>query len=1288
MMVSKLSMVTNPDEASSSSFRALYLSVLIMKIDYPPHLPITAEKDTILETIKNNQITIIEGDTGSGKTTQLPKICLEAFTDLPGIIGCTQPRRIAATSISARVSEELKTAGNLAGYKIRFYDSTTADTKIKFMTDGVLLAETRNDPLLKKYSAIIIDEAHERSLNIDFLLGYIKQLLPKRPDLKVIITSATIDTQAFSSHFGNAPVISVSGRTYPVEVDYKPLEDEEDTENLLDHVVESTRKIFKNPPEGDVLIFLATERDIRECCKLLEKQIPNAIVLPLFGRLSSGDQKRIFQQSRKIKIIVSTNIAETSLTVPGIRYVIDSGQARISQYNTRAKTTSLPVAKISQASADQRKGRCGRVGPGKCIRLYSEEDYRNRSEYSVPEIKRSNLAEVILQMISYKLGNPEDFPFIDPPYKAAIREGYNLLKELKAINRHNKLTSIGRFMADLPIDPCIARILLEAKKYNCLREIKIISAVLAIQDPRIRPADNEKEADLAHQKFHHPHSDFLSILNIWNSFHQESQEKRSWSRLKKFCKSHFLSFQKMREWFDLHEQLCRILDKRGDFKDNENDASYEQIHRAILTGFLRNIAQKKEKRLFQGSQGRELMIFPGSGQFNKSSEWILAANFLETSKLYAHTVAGINQEWIEPAAGHLCKYSWTNPRWSKKRGFVIADESAFLFGLVLRSGTRVNFGKKSHKNVKEARKIFIAEALIPGELNGNYEFLEHNLSMVELWEEAEAKLRVRNIIADQTAFFNFYDQKLAADVYDQKTLNNFLKKKDNKTVLQMSDKDILLRSPGENELANFPPQVQMSNMTLNLEYHFEPGDEKDGVTFRLPLSFAHNVSKERFDWLVPGFIEEKLTFLLKSLPKAIRKKLVPVNNSVERILDDVDFGKGSLLSAIEQSILKHHRLLIQRGEWNQDYPPHLKPRFLLFDNQGKEVCSGRDLGALLKHEKAQLDTAQVQQTSRVKSNDENIIRKWENSQHTNWAFAELPAEIPSFTNSGELSGFLYPALAPDPGKGCVTVFFDNDKDRARQQNIQGSRYLFGIQFKNQLKSLKKQCTNALSGSSAILLARLGKKRTELVDLVLNHVLSALLGPLPEGSEMNGIIAKDVFDAKIREMQKTGFYKNAQVKLDQLLRVLRKKREAEEKIEITFKKAMQKGHRLPSSVRPEFIKTLEIILPGSFLEEEAVVNLAVIEKYIQGVSIRLDRFYANPAKDAQKSAQLKPYLLELEDLLTKKKEYAREAQQEIETFRQMVCDFMLSLFSPEIKGSGSVSPKKLTSQLNKTKALCG
>jgi len=1250
-----------------------------MNFFYPENLPIADNKQSIIEAIINNQVVVIAGDTGSGKTTQLPKMCLEALPDNNLLIGCTQPRRIAASTVAARVAEELGDAGDMVGYKIRFHDYTTPATKIKFMTDGVLLAETRQDRLLSKYGVIIIDEAHERSLNIDFLLGYIKQLLRRRKDLKVIITSATIDTEAFAKHFNDAPIITVSGRTYPVTVRYNPAQEDVSGEKdgELEHCVQTVCDLFHRETRGDILVFLPTERDIRDCCRLLEGKIFQAVILPIFGRLPASDQRRIFQNFNQVKIVVATNVAETSVTVPGIRYVIDSGLARISTYNVRAKTTSLPVSRISRASCDQRKGRCGRVAPGICIRLYSEEDFLDRPEYTLPELKRSNLAEVILQMISLDLGDPEKFPFLDPPYKNAIREGYRLLRELGALDEKMQLTARGRIMADLPIDPCIARIIIEAKENNCLREIKIISAALAIQDPRIRPADHEKEADTAHREFGHPHSDFMVLLNIWHQFHDVQNSTKSWSKLKKYCTTHFLSFQRMREWFDLHTQLTRILDRREGFVDNLADASYEQIHKSFLAGFLRNLAIKKQGRLYQGTHNKELMIFPGSHQFTTGGQWLVAAAFLETTRLYALTVATIESEWIEAVAAHLCKYSWSNAHWQKKTGQVIADEKVSLFGLIIAAGRKVNYGKRNKKNISEARDIFIESALVAGQLNGSYHFLDHNLALIQKWQDAEEKLRVRSIVADELTLHAFYAERIPHDVYDQTTFNRFLKKKRNTSFLLMQDDDVLLRRLEEKELVDYPPTFSLGSMQLRLEYHFEPGSERDGVTFRLPFDFAATVAADAFEWLVPGLLQEKLTFLLKALPKGIRKNLVPISDTVNRLLDDMEYGRGSLYSALETSILKMFTLLIRRSDWSDNLPPHLQPRFLLFDAAGQELCAGRKLRELLAKQKANRSSVQGPTLGGA---EQEVVQRWEGSSHTTWNFSGLPDTVPTYTPQGEIAGLLYPVLIAQPESGCVMLTFEKDKRVATKLNRQGNLYLYTLQFSNQYKSLKKLCTTALSGPSSIWLMNIGQTRKEVIARLLDCILCALFGPIP-----GEIVTEAIFLKNIKAIEARGFYAAGQEICHGLMALVRKRRTALDAIGKIF--AQNGKLRFPSWKEADFQAHLNDIFPVDLLLDTEPLDIQNIDRQLQSLLIRLERFHANPAKDGQKSAQLQPYLEKLHQIMDKKDELPEEADEQLLRFQDLVNEYRISLFSPEIKTRTPVSPKKLDQQWNVTLAKC-
>lgn len=1251
-----------------------------MNFFYPDNLPIIEHKHEIIDAIVHNQVVVVAGDTGSGKTTQLPKMCLEALPGNDLLIGCTQPRRIAASTVATRVAEELGDQGGLVGYKIRFHDYTTTKTKIKFMTDGVLLAETRNDRDLAQYGVLIVDEAHERSLNIDFLLGYLKQLLRRRPDLKVIITSATIDTKAFSDHFNNAPIITVSGRTYPVSIRYNPLEEDQsgDKESELEHCVRTVCELFAREKKGDILVFLPTERDIRDCCQLLEKKIPKAMVLPIFGRLAAGDQKRIFQTFSQVKIVVATNVAETSITVPGIRYVIDSGLARISYYNVRAKTTSLPVTRISRASCDQRKGRCGRVGPGICIRLYSESDFNDRDEFSLPELKRSNLAEVILQMISLNLGDPEVFPFLEPPSPNAIRDGYRQLKELGAIDHRRLLTRTGRIMADLPIDPAIARIIIEARENNCLREITIISAALAIQDPRTRPADHEKEADLAHKQFAHPHSDFMVLLNLWNTFHNQPDGSKSWSQLKKYCKKYFLSFQRMREWFDLHAQLSRILAKRKGFSENDKDASYEAIHKSFLSGFLRNLARKKQGHLYQGTQNKELMIFPGSQQFNTAGQWLIAASFLETNRLYALTVATIQPEWIEAVAGHLCNYTWSNARWQKRTGQVVADEKATLFGLIISTGRKVNFGKRSKKNVPEAREIFIQRALVHGEINGSFPFLSHNLALIKKWQQAEEKLRMRNIVSDELAIAGFYAEKIPKNVYDRTTLIRFLQQKKSANFLMMEDDDVLIRRPEDNELVNFPPTVALGQMEIRLEYNFLPGSENDGVTFRLPYDFAKTASGDFFEWLVPGLLQEKITFLLKALPKSIRKRLVPISDTVNRLLDDMDVGSGSLYSSLEASILKHFKILIKRSDWSDKLPPHLEPRFQLFDSAGKELCAGRNLKNLigLKHDN------NVQSTDWVLHKaDQLIVDRWEGTTHNSWNFKELPDSLPTFTPQGEIAGFLYPVLLEQPTDGCIKIVFVKDKHDAEAKNRRGFLYLYQLQFPEPYKALKKFCTTSLSGPSSVWLMNLGSTRKEVIDRLLTSILVTMFGPIS-----GDLIREEMFISRLEKIKKSGFYAVGQEICQNLMALVRKRRIAEE----TMRKIFSQDHQIflyPAEIKSDFQDHLNDIFPLDLLFSNRPIDCQNIDRWLQSFIVRLERFYANPAKDRQKASLLQPYLRKLCELKEKKEQLSTEGLAQLDHYQLLVNEYRIALFSPEIKTSEPVSSQKLDKQWKKAYSAC-
>ncbi len=1251
-----------------------------MQFNYPTSLPIVHYREEFIELIQDHQVIVVSGETGSGKTTQLPKFCLEYCSDKSGLIGCTQPRRVAATSVSGRVASELAPDGHLVGYKIRFHDKTTQKTRIKFMTDGVLLAETRQDPLLKKYDVIIIDEAHERSLNIDFLLGYLKKILPRRPELKLIITSATIDTEIFARHFHDAPIVTVEGRSYDVEVRYQPEEKDDNEESTpVEQCVQALADLHRKDQPEDTLIFLPTEKDIRECCSLLEGHFPDYLILPMFGRLAAADQKKIFLASKKLRIVVATNVAETSITVPGIRYVIDSGLARISRYNVRARTTSLPITRISRASADQRKGRCGRIGPGICVRLFSEEDYLNRPAFTLPEIKRSNLADVILQMISMDLGSPLEFPFVEPPSSAAIRDGYSLLKELGALKNETFLNRTGKLMARLPIDPPISRILIAARENNCVREIKIIAPALAIQDPRIRPAEKEQAADAAHKKFAHEHSDFLSLLKIWDLFHDVRQKGLSWNRLKKFCKTHYLSFQRMREWIDLHDQLARILDREKGFTENTEPASYAAVHKSLCTGFLRNIGQKKEneKKIYLGAGAKEFMVFPGSHQFHNSGKWLIGAAFLETGRLYALTVANVELEWLIAASRHLSRTSWSNPRWQKKSGQVLAEEKITLFGLVLSTGRLVNFGRTTTGNRKEAREIFIQQALLAKELKGKYPFLEHNIRMIRKWQDTEERLRKRDLLVDDHSLFLFYDERLPDHVYDRFTLNRFLDSRQSQDFLMMREEDILSRRPEENEFQDFPRKLNIASRSLRLSYNLAPGEDDDGVTVRIPLADIDTLPESSFEWLVPGLIREKISFLVKGLPKRIRKHLIPINNSVDFLLDDSIHYKGSLYQALEQSIFKGYRITVNRSDWPEQLPNHLRMRFLIQDENGRKIATGRTL-----HRLAQVAAGGTGKPVSPDSQAERIIAPWKGRFFNTWDFDGLPRSIPLFNTQGDVAGYLYPCLTLEKNRGGVSLSFESDRKKAEKLNVSGSLYLYQSRFREEYKSLKKYCHTALSGPSSQWLITSFSTRNRATDALLHFILRHLFT-----KQLESIPEKEVFDEEIRQVGKRGLYRSGREICDELLTVLRKRREVSEHIG-RFAALARKSHSHDSKRYQEYERLLEEIFPADFLDTPAALDFTDCIRSFKALIIRIERAHANPAKDRKKAELLAPHLNRMK-LLDEKEQSSlpAECREAMRQYRKMVHAYRVTIFAPELKGGMSVSAKKLKLQWQQLQSLC-
>ncbi|MCF7709467.1 MAG: ATP-dependent RNA helicase HrpA, partial [Verrucomicrobia bacterium] len=893
-------------------------------LSYPEALPIIARKDEIVRAIHEHAVLVIAGETGSGKTTQIPKMCLEAGLGVHGRIGCTQPRRVAALSITRRIAEELGVRyGKEIGCKIRFADHTAPEAYIKIMTDGMLLAETQGDPLLSEYEVLIIDEAHERSLNIDFLLGYLKLLRRKRPELKIIITSATIDTEAFSRAFDNAPIIEVSGRLYPVETQHAPLDEffEEAGEvTYIDAAVEAVSLILGDdaPEAGDILIFMPGERDILETRDRLEDEFRGrAEVIPLFARLSSREQHRIFGASPRRKIIVSTNIAETSLTIPGIRYVIDTGLARMSRYSPRTRTRRLPIEPISQSSANQRAGRCGRLANGVCIRLYSEDDFLERPRFTQPEIQRSNLAEVILRMKAFHLGEIETFPFLNPPQPQAIRAGYNLLEELGAMDEKRELTRLGLELARLPVDPAIGRIILQARTENALAEVLVIAAGLSIQDPRERPLEQRAAADTAHMRFRSEASDFLALLNIWNEFHDTWDRLKTQNQLRKFCKSNFLSYIRMREWNDTYNQLRQSLKECGRFRLNNEPASYAAIHRSILTGLIGHAAQKTSLNFYKGTMDRKFMVFPGSALFKKGlpkkkasggdapeaathggqPEWIVAGEILETSRVFAHTVAGIKPDWIAELGAHLCKSSYRDPYWDRKKGRVLVTEMINFRGLRV-TERKVDYGRVSPEHATE---VFIQSALVEERLPVAYGFIEHNREVRNRIEAWRTRLRSYDVLDPDAALFDFYKARLQS-VSSLADLNRVIKQhaRSGSGFLHVSEADLI----GDTDLSfdhkAFPAYMMLGNTRVDIHYAFAPGEEEDGVTVRLPVELLPSVQPGMLDRIVPGLVEPKIDAYLRGLPKSHRRELVPVHEAAHAAAAELLHGEASLKESLRR----------------------------------------------------------------------------------------------------------------------------------------------------------------------------------------------------------------------------------------------------------------------------------------------------------------------------------------------------------------------------------------------------
>ncbi|HAS6066193.1 TPA: ATP-dependent RNA helicase HrpA [Vibrio vulnificus] len=1021
------------------------------KIEYPEILPVSQKKDDIADAIAHHQVVIVAGETGSGKTTQLPKICAELGRGKFGLIGHTQPRRLAARSVANRIAEEMETQlGDFVGYKVRFNDQISENTQIKLMTDGILLAEIQHDRFLNQYDTIIIDEAHERSLNIDFILGYLKELLPRRPDLKVIITSATIDPERFSNHFGGAPIIEVSGRTYPVETRYRPLGGEtEDDRDQLEGIFDAVDELC-DEGLGDILIFMNGEREIRDTADALAKRkLKDTEIVPLYARLSAGEQNKIFQPHTGRRIVLATNVAETSLTVPGIKYVIDPGTARISRYSYRTKVQRLPIESVSQASANQRKGRCGRVQEGICIRLYSEDDFNSRPEFTDPEILRTNLASVILQMTALGLGDIEAFPFVEAPDKRNILDGVRLLEELGAINSNAKdpkkrLTAVGKQLARLPIDPRLARMVLEAPRFGCLKEVMIIAAALSIQDPRERPSDKQQSADDKHRRFYHEDSDFLTFVNLWNHI-QKQQKALSGNQFRRQCKDDYLNYLRVREWQDVYFQIHQSM-REMEFKLNSEPGSYDAVHSAILTGLLSHIGMKdQEKNEYHGARNARFHIFPGSGLFKKQPKWVMSAELVETSKLWGRIIAKIQPEWIEPLAKHLIKRSHSEPHWSKKQAAVMAYEKVMLYGIPIVPKRLVNYG---NIDASVSREIFIRSALVEGDWETKHAFFKQNRKLLLEVEELEHKSRRRDILVDDEELFQFYDQRVGTEVVSGRHFDTWWKQASKKEPELLNfEKEMLFKGDASHVTdLDYPNFWHQNGLKLKLSYQFEPGDDSDGVTVHIPLPILNQIDPAGFDWQIPGLRHELVVSLIKSLPKTLRKNFVPAPNYADAFLSRVTAMEMPLLDALEKELRRMTGATVLREDWKLDQvPDHLKVTFRAVDERNRKLKEHKDL-----HELKESLKEKVQETL-SKVADDDIEQQ---GLHT-WSFGELPQVYQQKRGGYQVKAF--PALVDN--KDSVEIkLYETEQEQISAMKA-GQRRLILLNVPSPIKYLHANLPN-------------------------------------------------------------------------------------------------------------------------------------------------------------------------------------------------------------------------------------
>lgn len=1157
------------------------------KIQYPENLPVSLMRDEIAHAIAGNQVVIIAGETGSGKTTQLPKICLELGLGCRGMIGHTQPRRLAARSVASRVAEELQSPlGEVVGFKVRFADALKSESYIKLMTDGILLAELTSDRYLDQYDTIIIDEAHERSLNIDFILGYLKQILKKRPDLKIIITSATIDVERFSKHFNNAPIIEVSGRTFSVETRYRPLVQDSDAD--LDQIEGIFAAVDELVAEGlgDILIFMNGEREIRDTAEQLSRRnYRDTEILPLYARLSYGEQSKVFSSHRGRRIVLATNVAETSLTVPGIRYVIDPGTARISRYSYRTKVQRLPIEPISQASANQRQGRCGRVGPGICIRLYDEADFNNRPAFTDPEILRTNLASVILQMLAIGLGDIAAFPFIEPPDPRHIRDGFLLLEELQAVaNKHGKLvlTPLGRNLAQIPVDPRLARMVVESQQLGCLNEVLIIAAGLSIQDPRERPMDKKQASDEAHRRFADPHSDFVSWVNLWQHL-KDQQKELSASQFRKKCRDEYLAYLRVREWQDLYAQLKQAVHDLK-WRLNDTPASYDALHRALLSGLLSHIGFKDNNNEYLGARNRKFFVFPGSPLAKKGPKWIMAAELTETSRLFARCCAKIEPEWLEPLAAHLIKKSYVEPHFEAKPGSVIALENQVLYGLTVVHRRKVQYGPI---DPVEAREIFIRSALAEGQLQTQEAFFVANQKLLEDIESLEHKSRRRDILVDEQVLVDFYEPRIPQGIYNAQLFFGWWNKtkREQPDLLDFNKALLMQRSADHISALDFPDTWHKGNLRLKLSYHFEPSAADDGVSVHIPVALLNQIDDTDFDWLVAGLREEKCIALIKSLPKSLRRNFVPAPDYARACVQAMQPFSASLLEAMCKQLLRMSGTRISPEDFDlTQIPVHLQMNFKIEDDKNNLVAEGRVLDTL----KAELQGVVAKAIRQVA--DKGI----EQEALTEWSFGELPKQYQQQKGNYQVRAF--PALIDNKDSVAIKLF--DDEFEAQDAHRQGLRRLLLLNIPSPVKHLQQALPN--KAKLAMYFNPFGQ-----VQILIDDIIAAAVQQLLDEKQLDVRDKHQFEQAKDwvrQELNPTA--EQIALKVEQILTLyqgIKKRLKGKISLDIAF--AM-------SDIQSQLDK---LVFKG-FVEACGWNRLADVARYLKAIETRIDKLPVDPTRD--------------------------------------------------------------------------